>query len=144
MNEIVKRSPSEILRRGYSEDELTHIYELGRFSVENGDLQTATSIFAGINQIASDFAPAWLGSSYIHLMNKDFEHAITCANNALRSNPQMAEATLYLVACLLSIGDINTAGTYLGEIGERIDAGSIDEPNLIRFYRIQLARYQTR
>ena len=139
-----KRTPSEILKRGYSDEEVVHIYELGRLCLENGDIRRAEAIMAGITEIAPDFAPAWLGMSYIHTQNHKNEEALNAAKQAHRVDPELPESILYLIACLLTSGDYNSAGTYLGEISEKIDSGIVDYPHFIRFYKMQLARYQNR
>jgi tetratricopeptide (TPR) repeat protein len=144
MKDVAERPGGEIAPRGYSEDEVAHIYELGRFHLENGDTRRAEAIMTGLNEVAPNFAPAWLGTSYLNILNRSYDTALAAARSALRINPEMPEALLYLVACLLTTGDVQSAGTYLGEIGERIESGAIDRPDLIRFYRGQLARFQSR
>lgn len=144
MNLPRKRVPSEILKRGYSDDEVANIYELGRFLLENGDLRRAEAIFAGLVDLLPDFSPAWLGMAYLKAQGQDFEAAVQLLRSCLRISPQSKEAMLMLVACVLCTGDVSTAGTYLGEIGDLIESGELDDPSLIRFYKMQLARYQTR
>ena len=144
MNLIRKRVPSEILKRGYSDEEILHIYELGRLFLENGDLSRGEAVMHGLNEIAPDFSPAWLGMSYIHFHSKNLEQAVECARKAVKLDPNFNEALLTMVAALMSLGDYNTAGTYLGELGEKVETSVIDDPKVIRFYRAQLARYQTR
>ena len=139
-----RRSPSEILKRGYSDEEINHIYELGRFYLENGDLRRAEAILLGLTEVAPEFSAAWLGMSYIHMQSKNYDPAIYTARQALRVEPNAVEAILFLVTCLLTAGDFNSAGTYLGEVGEMIDSGAVDDPNVVRFYGAQLARYQSR
>jgi len=139
-----QRVPSEVLKRGYSDEELSHIYELGRFFLENGDLRRGEVIMHGIAEIAPEFSAAWLALSYVQFVNKEIDAAMNFAKRALRVDPDSTEAMLVLVAGLLSSGDFNAAGTYLGEIGEKIEAGLVDDPGAVRFYRAQLARYQSR
>ena len=134
----------EAVRGGYTEDEISHIYELGRLHLENGNIVQAEVIMHGLNEVAPGFSAAWLASSYIAIQHKDYEAAMHAAAQALRANPDSTEAVLYLSACLMTSGDFNSAGTYLGEVGEKIDTGLVDNPNFIRFYKAQLARYQTR
>jgi tetratricopeptide (TPR) repeat protein len=138
------RLSSEVLKRGYSDEEVANIYELARFSLENGDYRRAERIADGLVAVAPEFAPAWLCLSFVHLNNKSFDQAISCAQQAQKLDSDSAAALLYLVAGLLGSGDFNSAGTHLGELGERIESGSIDDPATIRFYRAQLARYQSR
>ena len=133
----------EPVSSGYSKDEISHLYELGRFTLENGELRRAESVFLGLNHVAPDFAPAWLGMAYIHIHDKNWDEAIHCSRQALRIQPDSNEAMLYLVACLLTTGDYNSAGTYLGEVGERIEIGQVSNSAVIRFFRAQLARFQT-
>lgn len=137
-----KRSISEVLKRGYSDEEISHIYELARFYLENGALKPAAAIFLGLTKVAPDFIPAWLGLSYISFSNKVFDEALRLVEQAMKINAQSEITILYFITCLLVVGDYNAAGTYLGEIGEKIEAGLVADPKLIRFYKIQLARYQ--
>lgn len=120
------------------------MYELGRFSLENGDLRRGEAILTGISEVAPDFAPAWLGLSYIHIQNRNLDSAVHCARSALRAEPELVEASIFLIVCLLSMGDFPAAGTYLGEIREKIDAGRAISPEAMRLYKMQLARYQNR
>jgi len=138
------RRPSQVLKRGYSEEEVDSIYELGRLFLENGDLRRAEVIMAGLIEVAPDFAPAWLAASVMHVQKGNIEEAISTAERALQVQPDSAEAMLLLSACLLTTGDFNTAGTYLGEIGEKIESGAIDNSYIKRFYNAQLVRYQGR
>jgi tetratricopeptide (TPR) repeat protein len=139
-----ERTFPEAVKGGYSDEEIAHIYELGRLYLENGCLLQAEVIMHGLNEVCPDFAAAWLATSYISIQNKDHDNAIFAAKQALRINPEFTEATLYLVACLMTTGDYNSAGTYLGEVGEKIDSGGVDNPNVTRFFKAQLARYQNR
>ncbi|MCB0339917.1 MAG: hypothetical protein KDD53_09945 [Bdellovibrionales bacterium] len=138
------RKLSDVLKRGYSDEEVSHVYELGRLYLESGDLAKADSIFQGIVVVAPDFWPAWLGLSYIAVVTERFDQALNSARSALRVMPDSVEAVLFLVSSLISSGDFNTAGSYLGEIAEKIESGGVDNPNVIRFYRAQLARYENR
>lgn len=142
-SEVAKLSP-ELSKRGYSEDEVTQIYALGRRSLENGQVHQGEVIMQGLTRVVPDFAPAWLALAYVHIVNKHWDEALFCSRQALRIDPDFTAATLYLIACLLTTGDYNTAGTYLGEIGENIDNGIVTEPNLVRFYRAQLYRFKSR
>ncbi len=139
-----RRSPSEVLKRGYSDEEIAHLYEFGRLALENGDVRRAETVLAGITQIAPEYSPAWLGMCCVQIINRDYEEALHSAKQALRLAPESVEAMLFLISCLITQHDYNSAGTYLGEVGERIEAGGVDHPNLVRFYRTQLARYQNR
>ncbi|MBX7137409.1 MAG: hypothetical protein K1X83_05445 [Oligoflexia bacterium] len=144
MNQVRPRVPSEILKRGYTDDEIANIYELGRLFLENGDLRRGETIMLGLLEIMGEYSPAWLAMSYIHFANKATESAVNAAQNALKHDPESVEAMLALVAGLLTLGDFNSAGTYLGEVGEKLDAGLSDDPRVVRFYKAMLARYQNR
>lgn len=135
---------SELVRRGYSEEEVTQIYELARLWLESGEIKKAEIVLSGLTEVAPDFAPGWLALSYVHIQNRNYDSAVSASRSALKVSPDMHEATLYLVACYMTLGDVNAAGTLLGEIGERIEAGMIDDPNVIRVYKLQLARFQSR
>jgi len=137
-------SKGELLKRAYSDDEIAHLYEFGRVSLENGRINRADAVFQGLVQVAPDFAPAWLGLAYIHALNSKFDEAVFASRQALRIDPNLYSGMLYLAAFLLTTGDYHAAGTQLGEIGERVEAGMLGDPNLIRFFRVQLARFQNR
>jgi hypothetical protein len=51
---------------------------------------------------------------------------------------------LFLAMAALALKDLNTAGTYLGEVGDRLEQGAVSNPNVGRLYKMQLARYQNR
>lgn len=144
MEESRPRRPSEVLRRGYADEEVAAIYALGRLYLENGDIRRAEVIFHGLTEALPDFAPGWLGMSYVFLASRNYDQAIYSARQALRLDPDFVPATLFLVASLLSTRDYNSAGTFLGEVGEKIESGAVEDPALIRFYKGQLARFQTR
>ena len=141
---MAESSSQNSVRRSYSEDEIANIYELGRLYLESGNIKAAETIMNGLTEVVPEFAPGWLGLAYIHSVNKNHEAANQASRQATRWDPTSVEAQLYLIACSLSVGDYNSAGTYLGEVGERIDSGAVDSPNIIRFYKAQLARYQAR
>lgn len=144
MNLPRKRVPSEVLKRGYSDDEVICMYDLGRMLLEHGELRRAEAIFQGLTEVAPDFAPPWLGLAFVQFHAGSIEVAQQSVKRALKAAPQSQEALLFLVTCLLSAGDYSSAGTYLGEIGEMIDEGELEDPAKIRFFKLQLARYQNR
>ena len=139
-----ERRLSDVLKRGYSDEELGHIYELGRLSLEAGNVRRAEVVFAGLTAVAPEYEPAWLGLSTVFLYEKNYEEALRAARQAMAVNVDSVEAILLLITCLLSTGDYTNAGMYLGEVGERLARVSSANPNVARFYRAQLARYQTR
>lgn len=139
-----ERRPSEVLKRGYADRELDHIYALGRFYLENGDLQKAKNIFSGIIEVAPDYAYAWLGMTYINIQQENIDQAIFTSKQALHCDSNSLEALLFQIACLLSAGDLASAGAYLGEVGDKVESGHVESPNLVRFYKAQLARYKAK
>ena len=141
---LIRRSPSEILKRGYSDEELAHIYELGRFFLENGELRKAEPIIHGILEIAPDFVPALLAQAYLFIQRSEFDSGLSMSRQALKYAPEMLEASLMAVCCMITLNDTSGAGTLLGEIGEKVEAGAVERPELVRFYKVQLARFQTR
>lgn len=138
------RTSSELLRSGYSDDEIDHLYELGRFFLENGEARKAEAVWNGLTSVAPAYAPAWLGMCVVQTQANAIEQAIHSARAALKADPESVEAMLFLASCFLTASDFNAAGTYLGEAGERIESGGVENPQLFRFYRAQLARYQSR
>ena len=144
MSSLPERYSMDVAKHGYSEDEINQLYEFGRFMLENGQYKRAEAIFNGLTEVVPGFAPGWLGAAYLQIIAKDYDAATVSARHAVRTDPQLVEATLYLIVCLLTGGDLNGAGTLLGEIGEKVDSGAIDNPNCIRLFKAQLARYQSR
>jgi hypothetical protein len=139
-----QRRPVDTPRRKYSDDEVNDMYRLGKLWLETGQHKRAEAIMSGLNEIAPEFAPAWLGTAFLRSSSGNYDGALLAVNSALRIEPESAEAMLYLVAVSMTVGDVSTAGTYLGEVGEAIEQGTIAHQNVIRFYKMQLARYQAR
>jgi Tfp pilus assembly protein PilF len=135
---------AELVRRSYLDEEINQIYELGRLWLENGDLKGAEVIMNGLVEVAPQFAPAWLGLCLIQTQAGDIDAATKSAKRAHNIEPESVEAILFLTACLLTIGDYSRAGTFLGEIAEKVDSGAVADQNILRFYRAQLARYENR
>ena len=142
MAEPRERKLSDLLKRGYSDDELSHIYELGRFHLENGELVRAEIIMNGLVAVAPEFIPAWLALTYIELMNDNIENALNYAKQSHKIDPNNIMAGLFLVTVLIGIDDVATAGTYLGEVGDLIESQRETDLSIIRFYRAQLARFK--
>jgi Flp pilus assembly protein TadD len=138
------RSKGEVSKRGYSKDEVADIYRLGKLWLETGQHKRAEALFSGLNEVAPLFAPAWLGTAYVRAQRGEYEEALLATKSALRAQADMSEAMLYLVALSLTTGDLSTAGTYLGEVRESIEGGAVANQHVVRFYKMQLARYQAR
>ena len=139
-----KRPSHELIKRGYSEDEVANIYELGRSFLENGFVRKAQAIMLGLTEVAPEFTPGWLALTYVHIHNQEPDLGIVSARQALRLEPDSTEASLFLSILMLMLGDFNSAGTYLGEVQEKIEAGSVDDPQITRLYKSQLARFDAR
>ena len=144
MNLPRKRVPSEIIKRGFSDAELNSIYDLGRMFLEHGEVRRAESIFVGLTEVAADFYAPWLGLAYVHFQAGAMDQALVSLKQAQKAAPDSQQNLLFLVACLLSTGDYSSAGTYLGELSEMIEDGKLEDPALVRFFKIQLARYQNK
>ena len=130
--------------RGYSTEETVDIYELGRMWLETGQHRKAESLMIGLNEVAPEFAPAWMGSAILRALASDFEGALSAAKHALRLEPDNSEAMLFVVSLSLSLGDVSTAGTYLGEVSERIDQGLVTNPHTVRLFKMQMSRFKSR
>ena len=133
-----------VARATYADEEVSSIYRLGRFFLENGEVTRAEPLMLGLVEVAPHFAPAWLGVAYVAAMKGELEHALSAARQALKIDGESVEVQLFLIAGLLSAGDYNAAGSYLGEVQEKIDRGEVADPDHVRFYQGQLARYQYR
>ena len=142
--DATQRRPVDGPRRKYSDDEVNDIYRLGKLWLETGQHKRAESIMSGLNDVAPEFAPAWLGTAFLRSVSGNYDGALIAITTALRLEPESAEVMLYLVAVSMTVGDVSTAGTYLGEVGEAIEQGKVANQNVIRFYKMQLARYQAR
>ena len=142
MESAEKHLPSELLKRGYSNQEIGSIYELARLFMEGGDFRRAELILLGLREVSPDFAPARLALALVHYSKNEFELGIECVKQALKFIPGMPEAVLILAAGLMQLKEFNSAGTYLGELGERIEAGQIEEPKILRIYKALLLRYR--
>lgn len=138
------RSPSEVIKRGYSEEEIDSIYALARRCIENGFLRKAERILRGLTSVAPDYVPALLGLAYLSHYHSNVDSAVDYLRQALTYDSASVQGVLMLAVFLLSSGDINTAGTYLGEIREKIESGIITDSNIIRLYKSQVARFQVK
>jgi tetratricopeptide (TPR) repeat protein len=120
------------------------IFALGRLFLEIGSFSRGAVILKGLTEVAPEFLPAWLALGYVAIMNGEYEQALGHSGQVLRRDPTHPEAMLMNVICSLSTGDINSAGTYLGELKDGIDGDVINNPQLVRLYQSQLVRFQLR
>lgn len=142
--DVPAKKPAELPRRSYSAGELADMYELGKMWLESGQLKRAEAIMTGLNEVAPDFAPGWLGTAFLRSVASDYEGVAAAAKRALKASPDCVEAMLFLAVAALALKDVTMAGTYLGEVGDRIEQGAVSNPNVSRLYKMQLARYQNR
>lgn len=142
--DLPSRKASELSRRSYSREEVLDIYELGKLWLEAGQHKRAEAVMSGLNEVAPEFAPAWLGTAFLRGTQLDYEGVVAAATSALRLEADCVEAMLFIVIAALALKDSSMAGTYLGEVGDRIDQGLVSNPNVTRLYKMQLARYQNR
>lgn len=132
------------MRASYSADEVLDIYALGKMWLETGQVRKAEVIMQGLNSVAPDFLPGWLGMSVVQSTLGNIEGALATAQKALKLDAESAPAMLCVVVASLNISDMSTAGTLLGEVGELIEAQKVSDPNVTRLYNMQLARYQSK
>lgn len=126
----------------YSEEELDLLYSLGVFYLEAGHYRSAEMVFQGLTAIAPSFADSWLAASATFFMLGNFDQAKRHAHQAMRLNPHDVQVQLLYVTILLSQNELSEAGTLLGEIKEQIDTRVIQNPDQIRYFRAQLARFE--
>jgi tetratricopeptide (TPR) repeat protein len=117
------------------------MYALARFFLETGSFQRAESVLKGIIEIAPDHSNSKLAMAYLGLVRSRLEDTLRYTRQVLDSSPDSALAMLYLVMASLTAGDLQTAGAYLGEIGDLISEGAVDDGYLERLYRAQMVRY---
>lgn len=142
--DLPAKRPSTLPRSAYSREEVRDMYELGKLWLETGLHKRAEAIMTGLNEVAPDFAPAWLGTAFLRGSQLDYDGVVSAATAALRLEPDCVEAMLFLVIAALALKDLSMAGTYLGEVGDRVEQGQLSNPNVLRLYKMQLSRYQNR
>jgi hypothetical protein len=142
--DLPARKQSDPPRKSYSDEEVADIYALGRLLLESGNVRRAETVMTGLTEVAPHYAPGWLGIAYVKSISGSYDMALHAAKNALRAVPESVEAMLYVATLSLTLGDFSTAGTYLGEVGERIEQGKVASSSVQRLYRMQLVRFQTR
>lgn len=137
-----ERKLSDVLKRGYSDEELRHIYELGRSFLESGKLVRAEKVFAGIVAVAPDHLPSWLGLTNIAILKNNLEAARGYAEAARRVDKTSPVAALFLATVMFSLNELTAVGSLLGEVGDALEGRLDIDPSLARFYKMQLARFQ--
>jgi Tfp pilus assembly protein PilF len=131
----------ESSRSSYSKEELVDMYALAKMFLETGQIKRAEVIARGLTTVAPEFVPGWLAWSVVSASLGNIEAAFEAARKALKYQSDSAAAMMLIVTTAMTLGDLSTAGTYLGEVKEMIDQGSISDPNVLRLYRMQMARY---
>lgn len=138
------RSDSELVRKSYTDDEVTLIYELARLSFETGNHRRAETLARGLIAVAPDFIPSYLVLAAVLAFAKSYDQASDFIQSALRLNENSLEAQLLAASIYLTQGNLTMAGTMLGEASERVKQGADIAPALRDFYEIQLARFEGR
>jgi len=128
----------------YAEEEIHSIYDLVILSIEAGEIQRAMILAQGLCVIAPKFAPAFLVLSYVHCLNSEFQDAYEASTKAYRLASEDPSVALFFATTALMVGDAQSAGTVLGEVGEMIEGNVLTSPNITRLFKLQLARFQTR
>ncbi len=126
----------------YSEEELDLLYSLGVFYLEAGHYRSSEMIFQGLTVVAPGFSDSWLAAAATFFMLGNFDQARRYAHQAMRLTPHAIQVQLLYVTILLSQNELSEAGTLLGEIKEQIDTKLIQNPDQIRYFRAQLARFE--
>ena len=126
----------------YSSDQLSLVYNLGVFYLENHDFTAARNILNGLSILSPENAQVWHSLSLANLALEDLPGAYSTSRQALRLDPSDPHILLTVSSILMSQGDFTTAGSYLGEFSELVEQGKIREKRLIDFYKILLARFE--
>jgi tetratricopeptide (TPR) repeat protein len=117
--------------RGYSEEEINSIYELGRLSAEAGNLSRAEALARGLTEVAPEFSAAWVLLCYTDMIKKEYDAAIFSSRQALRVDPSQYTALLFLICASMHVRDYHSAGSLLGEFSEKVEAGLISDKNAV-------------
>lgn len=131
----------EAPRSNYSKEEQVDIYALARLCLESGQIKRAQVILRGLTTVAPDFLPGWLAISVAYASAGNIESALDAAKQALKLQPDSPAAMILLVTTSLTLGDQSTAGTYLGELNDLIEQGVVNDPNMIRLFKMQMVRF---
>jgi len=132
---------SDSTRTNYSKEELVDIYALAKMFLETGQIKRAEVIAQGLISVAPEFVPGWLVMSVVAATLGSVEVSLEAARKALKLQPDSAPAMMLIVTTAMTLGDAGTAGTYLGEVKEMIEQGRVSDPNLLRLFKMQMARY---
>lgn len=125
----------------YSLEQIQDIYALAKMFLETGHFRRAEKLIAGLNSVAPEFSLGWLASALVDVSMGRIERARDCATKALKVKPDLVEAMIMVVVTSLTLQDYATAGTYLGELRDRIENGEVSDPSIVRLFRMQMVRY---
>ena len=128
-------------RANYSKEELVDIYALAKMFLETGQVKRAEIIAQGLIGVAPEFVPGWLCMSVVAATLGAVDVSLEAARKALKLQPDSAPAMMLIATTAMTLGDAGTAGTYLGEVKEMIEQGRVADPNLLRLFKMQMARY---
>lgn len=134
-------SVNDTSRASYSRDEQRDIYALGKMCLETGHTKRAEVILKGLTTVAPDFLPGWLALSVAQATLGNSEASNESARRALKLQVDSPVGMIILVTTALALGDQSTAGTYLGELKDVIEQGIVNDPNIVRLFKMQMARY---
>lgn len=136
-----ENSLTDPARASYSKEEQLDIYALAKMCLETGQIKRAEVILRGLTTVVPDFVPGWLALSVAQSSLLDMDAAYESARHALKLQTDSPVAMIILVTTALTLGNQSTAGTYLGELKDLIDQGVVNDPNLIRLFKMQMVRY---
>ena len=132
-----------VAQRNYSAAEIEALYSFAYFQLDTGQLRTADSVLDGLTEVAPDYYPAWLAKAFVKMLLEDYEAARICCDKVIKIEPNCSEALVYLILCCFQSSDRQSAGTFLGELGERISAGLVSHPKIPAIYKALMLRYQS-
>lgn len=138
---IKDAAAADASRASYSKDEQNDIYALAKMCLETGHTRRAEVILKGLTTVAPDFLPGWLALSVAQATLGNSEAANDSARRALKLQSDSPAGMIFLVTTALTLGDQSTAGTYLGELNDVIEQGIVNDPNIVRLFKMQMVRY---
>ena len=103
---------------GYSREELTSMYELGRLYYEMGYVAPAERMFAGLAGIDGNATASRIGLGLLKLERGAFQEATAHFRSALQAGTYVVSAKIGLVLAFIGLQEFARARSLLSEVGK--------------------------